>query len=213
MPKPSPRRALIVIDVQNEYIDGNFRIEYPEVRQSLPNIERAMDFAKAQGIPVAVVQHVLPAEAPIFAEGSFGVQLFPSIEKRHRDFLLTKTLPSCFAGTNFDAWLKANAIDTLVIVGYMTHNCDDSTTREAMHRGYQVELLHDAAGSLPYSNQAGEVSAEEIHKVICVVMQSTFAAVMDTDEWMDAVRTGSVPVRDNIYASNQRALASRRVPA
>lgn len=210
---PSPRRALIVIDVQNEYIDGNFRIEYPATSLSLPNIERAMDFAKAQGIPVAVVQHVLPASAPIFAEGSFGVALCPSIEQRHRDFLLTKTLPSCFAGTNFDAWLRANAIDTLVVVGYMTHNCDDSTTREAMHRGYQVELLHDATGSLPYANKAGHATAAEIHKATCVVMQSTFAAVMGTDEWMHAVRTGSAPERDNIYASNQRALATRAVPA
>jgi nicotinamidase-related amidase len=207
MPKPTPRRALIVIDVQNEYIDGKFRIEYPSVKDSLPNIERAMDFARDRAIPIVVVQHVLDPDAPIFAKGSTGVEVYPSIAARHRDHLLTKTLPSCFAGTDFGQWIDRNAIDTLVIAGYMTHNCDDSTTREAVHRGYQVELLHDAAGSLPYANKAGSATAAEIHRITCVVMQSTFAAVMSTKEWMHAVDSGDAPERDNIYTSNQRALA------
>jgi len=209
MSNPSPRRALIVIDVQNEYIDGKFRIEYPSVADSLPKIERAMDFAKERGIPIVVVQHVLSPDAPIFASGSTGVEVYPSIAARHRDHLLTKTLPSCFAGTEFGAWIEDHAVDTLVIVGYMTHNCDDSTTREAAHRGYQVELLHDAAGSLPYANKAGSATAAEIHRATCVVMQSTFAAVMSTEEWMKAVDSGEAPERDNIYASNQRAIAQQ----
>lgn len=211
MPQKPQRRALIVIDVQNEYIDGKFRIEHPDVRDSLPNIERAMDFAHRKGIPIAVVQHVLPADAPIFALGSFGVELHPRIATRHHDHLITKTLPSCFTGTDLDAWLAKNDVDTLVIVGYMTHNCDDSTTREAAHRGYHVELLHDATGSLPYRNKAGGASAAEIHRVTCVVMQSTFAAVMNTAEWMKVVEDGSEPERDNIFTSNQRAIAKAAV--
>lgn len=209
MSTASPRRALIVIDVQNEYVDGNFRIEYPPVAASLPRIEQAMDFARAQAMPIVVVQHVLPPDAPIFAAGSRGAELHPAIARRHRDHLLTKTLPSCFAGTDFGAWLRSRAIDTLSIVGYMTHNCDDSTTRQAFHEGWQVELLHDAAGSLPYANQAGSASAAEIHRVTSVVLQSTFAAVLGTDEWIAAVQAGRAPARDNIFASNQRALALR----
>lgn len=213
MPASTPRRALVVIDVQNEYIDGGLRIEHPPVAETLPNIERAMDFAQQQGIPVVVVQHVLPASAPIFAEGSVGVALHPAIARRHCDRLVTKTLPSCFTGTDFGAWLRSREIDTLCIVGYMTHNCDDSTTRQAFHEGFQVELLHDATGSLPYANQAGQASAAEIHRVTTVVLQSTFAAVLATDAWMQAVRTGQAPERDNIFASNQRALAARHASA
>ncbi|WP_265943042.1 isochorismatase family protein [Dechloromonas sp. A34] len=56
----SLKRALIVIDVQNEYFTGKLRIEYPDVRDSLANICRAMDAASAAGIPVVVVQHLLP---------------------------------------------------------------------------------------------------------------------------------------------------------
>ena len=68
----SPKRALIVIDVQNEYFTGNLRIEYPDVRQSLDNICQAMDAAHAAGIPVVVVQHLFPEGFPVFARGSQG---------------------------------------------------------------------------------------------------------------------------------------------
>lgn len=204
----SPRRALVVIDVQNEYIHGKFRIEYPPVADSLRKIAQAMDAATAAGVPIVVVQHVLPPEAPIFAAGSDGVKVHDSIAAKPHDLLLTKTLPSCFAGTAFDDWLRQRGIDTLTIVGYMTHNCDDSTTREAMHRGYQVELLSDATGSLPYSNQAGSASAEQIHKTTLVVMQSTFAAVMTTQNWLAALTNDHAPERDNIFASNQRAVGT-----
>jgi len=69
------RRALIVIDVQNEYVTGNLPIEYPSVDTSLANIGRAIDAAHAAGVPVIVVQHVAPAGAPIFAPGTDGVAL------------------------------------------------------------------------------------------------------------------------------------------
>ncbi len=53
-----PRRALIVVDVQNEYVAGGLRIEYPPVEASLRNIGSAMDAAAAAGIPVIVVQQM-----------------------------------------------------------------------------------------------------------------------------------------------------------
>lgn len=209
MSATAPRRALVVIDVQNEYVTGNFKIEYPDVQSSLAQIGKAMDAAHERGMPIVMVQHVLPPDAPIFARGSFGVELHPVVRDRPWDKLVEKTLPSTFAGTDFGAWLKDHDIDTLVIVGYMTHNCNDSTIRQAMHEGYSVEFLPDAAGSLPYQNKGGSATAAEIHRVTTVVMASTFAAVLSTDEWIASLDGGKPAPRDNIYASNQRAIAGR----
>jgi nicotinamidase-related amidase len=206
MSQQTPRRALIVIDVQNEYIDGNFLIEYPPVASSLPNIAKAIDAANANGIPVVLVQHVLPADAPIFAEGSVGVQLHPVVADRPHDHVITKTLPSTFSGAGFEEWLKENAIDTLTVIGYMTQNCNDATIREAMHKGYKVEFLPDAAGSLSYKNKAGHVTAEEMHRIITIIMESTYAATMSTDEWVENLKDPShIASPDNIYFSNLRA--------
>ena len=105
--------------------------------------------------------------------------------------------------------LKERGIDTLTVVGYMTHNCDDSTVRQAHHEGWKVELLHDATGALPYANAAGMATAEEIHRVFTVVMHSNFAAVADTDAWLSAVAKGEALPIDNVFLSNQRAIAGR----
>lgn len=205
----APRRALIVIDVQNEYVTGDLPIEYPDVHTSLANIGRAMDTARAAGVPVAVVQNFAPATSPLFARGSVGAELHQVVGSRAHDHYLEKSLPSAFAGTDLADWLAAQHIDTLAVVGYMTHNCDASTINHAVHLGLTVEFLHDAAGSVPYENSAGFASAQDIHRVFSVVLQSRFAAVASTDEWVAAVKGGVPLERGNIYASNQRARASR----
>ncbi|WP_425468041.1 cysteine hydrolase family protein [Paraburkholderia guartelaensis] len=208
----NPRRALVVIDVQNEYVSGDLPIEYPPIETSLANIGRAIDAARAAGVPVVVVQNFAPADSPLFARGSVGAELHPVVASRERDHYVEKALPSAFAGTDLKAWLADHGIDTLTVAGYMTHNCDASTVFEATHAGLAVEFLVDATGSVPYANEAGTASAEEIHRVFSTVMHTRFAAVVTTDAWLAAVEKGVPLARDNIYASNQRARANR-VPA
>ncbi|WP_036665160.1 cysteine hydrolase family protein [Paludibacterium yongneupense] len=204
-----PKRALIVIDVQNEYVTGNLRIEYPDVHSSLANIASAMDSARAAGIPVVVVQHLAAADSPLFARGSHNAELHPLIRDRPHTLRIEKTMASALTGTGLGQWLRERDIDTLSVVGYMTHNCDDATVRQASHEGWRVELLHDAAGSPPYRNALGEATAEEIHRVFTVVMHTGFAAVVSTEQWQAAVKSGSALAADSIYESNQRALAAR----
>lgn len=203
-----PNRALIVIDVQNEYVTGNLRIEHPPVQDSLARIGEAMDAARAAGIPVVVVQNRAPADAPIFALGSPGWELHPVVASRPHDHFVEKTLPGAFTETDLAAWLAERHIDTITVAGYMTHNCDASTIVDAVHRGLKAEFLVDATGSVPYANEAGFASAADIHRVFAVVLQSRFAAVVTTEAWTDAVREGRRLDRSTIFASNQAALAA-----
>lgn len=201
----APRRALVVIDVQNEYFaGGGLPIEYPPVAQSLPNITRAMDAAQAAGVPVVVVRHHAPKGAPLFQADQPTGELHPEIARRPRAHLVTKSFPSVFTGTDFAEWIARNEVDTLSIAGYMTHNCDASTAFEAMHRGLAAEFLVDATGALPYANAAGYASAEEIHRVFSVVLHSNFAAATSTDAWIAAVREGQPIAKDNVLMSNRR---------
>ncbi|MET0312221.1 MAG: cysteine hydrolase family protein [Burkholderiaceae bacterium] len=200
-----PRRALVVIDVQQEYFTGNLLIQHPPVSRSLPNIGRAMDAAAEAGIPVAVIQHSSPATSPLFAKGSPAWELHPEVARRHRDHYIEKNFPSVFTGTDFAEWLARHEIDTLAIVGYMTHNCNASTFYEAVHRKLTVEHLHDATGSLGYANAAGRASGEEIHRVLNVVFH-TLGAVASTDQWVAAVKAKEALPRGSIPASYQAAL-------
>ncbi|KRD13540.1 isochorismatase [Acidovorax sp. Root267] len=202
----APRRALIVIDVQNEYFaGGNLPIEYPPVADTLPNIIRAMDVAQAAGVPVVVVQHTAPSGAPVFDKATERWQLHPEVARRPADHHIEKNFASVFTNTGLAEWLTERGIDTLTVVGYMTHNCDASTIYEASHRGLGVEFLSDASGALPYANAAGSASAEEIHRVFSVVFHSNFAAAASTRDWVAAVQAGQALPKDNVFASNQRA--------
>jgi nicotinamidase-related amidase len=203
----APRRALLVIDIQNEYFTGRLPIEHPPVTTSLPNILRAMDAAHAAKVPVIVVQHTEAAQAPVFAVGTPGWQLHDDVASRPHDHHIRKSLPSVFTNTDLGEFLSARNIDTLTVAGYMTQNCDASTVYEATHRGLKVEFLKDATGALSYANDAGHASAEEIHRVLSVIFHTRFAAVADTNSWIAAVQDGVAIARDNIPASQARAQA------
>ncbi len=199
----NPRRALIVIDVQNEYFSGGLPIEYPDPQVSLANIGRAIDTAEAHGIPVVLVQHLAAADSPLFARGSEGAALHPAVVGRRHALLVEKGQASAFVGTGLGEWVREQQIDTLTVVGYMTQNCDDATIKHAVTLGLGAELLSDASGSPSYANRAGQATAEEIHRVVTVTLQAAFAAVASTDAWIAAVEAGEALPRDNIYSSTR----------
>lgn len=176
-------RALLVIDVQNEYFDGALPITHPVGH--LENILRVMDRASETKVPTIVVRHHFEgADFPFFQRESHGWQLHPSVAERPRDLLVDKTLPGSFTGTNLESWLRDQGIDLVTIAGYMTHMCCDTTARQAVHRGFQVEFLSDATGTLPLDNRAGSVTAEELHRSILCAQQMLLSEVVSTDEWL-----------------------------
>src|SRR4051812_39610535 len=111
-------------------------------------------------------------------------ELHPEVAGWPRDLLVEKTLPGSFTHTPLDAWLRERGIDTVTIAGYMTHMCCDTTAREAVHRGFNVEFLSDATGTLPLSNAAGEVTAEELHRSILCAQQMLLSEVLPSSRWI-----------------------------
>ena len=187
------RRALIVVDVQNEYFDGILQIQHPPREASLANITRAIDTAVELDLPVVVLQHELPEGAPVFAVNSPSWSLHPEIERRMKPEFkrASKVYGSAFSAAGVAEWLQEKQVDTITIVGYMTNNCDIATAVDAESRGIGAEVLSDASGAIHLSNAAGNVSAEQLHQTLMVVLNSNFAAVSDTDSWVEAVRAGT----------------------
>lgn len=181
------KRAVLVIDVQNEYFTGKLPVTYPE--NSFENIIKVMDFTNENNIPIALIQHTNPGkDAVTFKKGTDGHDIHEDILKRKYDKIIEKNLPGSFTGTELEQWLKEKNVDTIVICGYMTQMCCDTTARQAMHLGLNVEFLSDATGTLDISNSAGEISAEELHKAILVTQAMRFSEVMSTDKWIKDIR-------------------------
>ena len=175
-------RALLVIDVQNEYFSGALPITHPAGH--LERILGVMDAATGL-IPVAVIQHAFAEpNKPFFQKGTLGWELHPEVAVRPRDVLIEKNLPGSFTGTGLEQWLRERGISTVTIAGYMTHMCCDTTARQAVHRGFQVEFLSDATGTLPLSNSAGQVTAEELHRSILCAQQMLLSEVLPSSEWI-----------------------------
>jgi nicotinamidase-related amidase len=173
-------RALLVIDVQNEYFNGALPITHPAGH--LEHILKVMDAATGR-IPVVVVQHGTD-DLPIFRKGSKSWELHPEVAGRPRDLLVQKSLPGSFTNTGLDEWLRERGVTTVSIAGYMTHMCCDTTARQAVHRGFKSEFLSDATGTLPLSNAGGTATAEEIQRSILAAQAQFLSDVLPSSEWI-----------------------------
>lgn len=182
-------RALLIIDVQNEYFTGALPITHPVGH--LETILGVMDAARTNEIPTVTVQHHFAdnANMPMFRRGTSEWDLHPEIAQRPVEHHIEKQLPGSFTGTDLDEWLKKRGIDTVTIAGYMTHMCCDTTARQAVHRGLKVEFLSDATGTLPLSNTAGEVTAEELHRSILCAQQMLLSEVLPASDWTERIAT------------------------
>ena len=175
-------RALLVIDVQREYFEGALPITHPHGH--LDNVLNVMDEAAEASVPTAVIRHhQADPESPIFRLDSDMWQLHPEVDQRPRDVLIDKQLPGSFTNTDLDKWLKGVGADTISIAGYMTHMCCDTTARQAFHRGYRVEFLRDATGTLNVENEAGSATAEQLQTSILVAQQMFISEVLSTQDW------------------------------
>ncbi|MBO3462494.1 MAG: cysteine hydrolase [Aetokthonos hydrillicola CCALA 1050] len=171
------------MDVQNEYFTGKLPVTYPS--GSLDKILETMNTASLQNIPVVVVQHTQPdADSPIFRKGSPEWELHPEIIKRPHDLLIEKNLPGSFTNTKLEAWLRKWEIDTVVISGYMTQVCCDTTARQASHLGFSVEFLSDATGTLAFKSDTDAATDEELHRATLVAQYPFFSKVISTSNWI-----------------------------
>ncbi|MGD7002062.1 isochorismatase family protein [Corynebacterium halotolerans] len=198
-----PRRALIVVDVQNEYFNGPLEIQYPPRDESLANIHQIIETAEENGLPVALIEHQYEEGFPVFAPGSEGQRSHSEIESRVGDawHRVTKNYSSVFPETGLEDWLKSHNVDTITLVGYMTNNCILATAVDAEPRGVTVEVLSDATGAINLSNEAGSAPAKQVHETLMALLNSNFATVATTAAWNSAV-SGKEPLPgSNLLAS------------
>jgi nicotinamidase-related amidase len=177
------KKALMVIDVQNEYFDGKLPIEYPE--NSFENIILAIESANKKDIPVILIQHTNSnIYSPNFKKGSKEWEIHEKVLEKDHDIIIEKNLPGSFTKTQLESYLKENDIKKVAICGYMTHMCCDTTARQAMHLDFEVEFLNDATGTRDVSNYSGDISAEKLHKATLITQAMKFSKVMSTEDWV-----------------------------
>jgi nicotinamidase-related amidase len=142
----SQQRALIVIDVQNDYFpDGKFPLW--NVEATLDKVESAIARARADAVPVILVQHVADASkgaAPFFNQGTWGVEIHARIRAAAPDAsVVTKSFADSFLQTTLEQKLTELGIGELLICGMMTQNCVTHTAISKAAEKYKVSILGD----------------------------------------------------------------------
>ncbi|MBK1810029.1 isochorismatase family protein [Clostridium sp. YIM B02505] len=137
------KKALIVIDLQNDYFpEGKFPLWNAE--STLNNVEKAIEKANQNNIPIILVQHVSGSNSSFFSEGTEGVEIHPRVLKAAPNGRnVIKKVADSFYNTNLEEVLSELEIEELLICGMMTQNCVAFTAISKEAEKYSVKILGD----------------------------------------------------------------------
>ncbi|RIW31977.1 cysteine hydrolase [Bacillus salacetis] len=149
-------QALIIIDAQQELIEGNQETSSVfNKTQLLSTINLVIEKAQVSGIPILFVRDLDVAEG----RGA-GFQVHETIHVPEDSMMFDKSATNSFHGTELLPYLKAMDARHLVMMGCATEHCIDSAVRTATVSGFDVTLVADG-----HSTTDNDVlSAEQIIK-------------------------------------------------
>lgn len=145
------KKALVVIDLQNDYFEGG---KFPlwNSEQTLNEIKRVVSEATKMSMPVIYIQHVADpsiGEAPFFNEGTDGVKIHKELlEVAPSAIIVRKAYADGFYETILEETLNELEIEELLICGMMTQNCVTHTAISKSAEKYAVKVLQDCCTSM-----------------------------------------------------------------
>lgn len=172
-------RALIVVDIQNDYFPGGANELVGSTEAAAVAVEVKRHF-KESGLPVFMIQHIsIRPGATFFLPNTNGVEIHESIAVEDGDHLVVKHYPNSFRETNLLELLKTLEISELTVVGMMTHMCIDTTVRAASDLGFKVELIGNACATKDLEYGGRKVAATDVHASFLAAIDGSFATVRD----------------------------------
>ena len=192
--------AVVLIEYQNDFTsDGG--VLHPAVTEvmdktgMLANTKRGVEKAKAAGAtvmhapitfadgynelsahPYGILKGVVDGNA--FVKGTWGAAIVDDLAPETGDILIEgKRGLDTFASTNLDFILRSKGITTIVLGGFLTNCCVESTMRSGYENGYKVITLSDCVAA---------TSAEE-HDNALRYDYPMFSQPMTSKEFIEAI--------------------------
>ncbi|VVE49622.1 isochorismatase [Pandoraea pneumonica] len=131
--------ALLVIDFQRGLIDDEPRPG--DVERTTENINALMENARRGGVPVVLIQH---EDNRGLVRDSSPWELAKELQAGAGDFRVGKRTPDSFLGTELESLLTSLGVKHVVVCGYASEFCVDTTVRRAAALGYPVTIAADA---------------------------------------------------------------------
>jgi len=182
-----PARALILIDIQNDYFPGG-KWPLSGMEAAADRAARVLEGARKAGDVVVHVRHEFPsAEAPFFTPESPGAKIHPKVDPRGNEPVVLKHQVNAFRDTELKQVLDRNGVNEVVIVGAMSHMCVDAGTRAASDLGYKCTVVHDACATRDQEFEGKVVPAADVHAAFMAALKFGYAELVSTDEFLATV--------------------------
>ena len=168
--------TLILIDCQNTYTSGVMELE--GVQAALDETSTLLERARVAGIPIIHIQHNDGPGSLYDIDGESGA-IVDRVAPRVGEPVVVKNYPNSFVGTDLEQRLKSIDAGNLVLAGFMTHMCVNSTARGAFNLGFAPTVVAAATATraLP-SLTSAEVPAAAIQSASLAGMADLFAVVV-----------------------------------
>jgi nicotinamidase-related amidase len=179
-PPPLAAATLVIIDAQNEYLDG--KLALPGAGPALAALVRLLGRAREAGARVVHVQHK-GRPGGLFDLAARGGGIIEAVQPIGDEAVLHKPLPNAFAQTELDATLKKLGRSQIVLAGFMTHMCVSSTARASLDLGYKATVAADAAATRDLPDPlGGTIAADALHRAALAALADRFAIVARVDQ-------------------------------
>jgi nicotinamidase-related amidase len=169
--------ALILIDIQNTYRRGVMQLT--NVEPAILEAQKLLKMARALKVPVIHIQHDAGVGSPYDVTADIGA-IAAEVAPIAGEKVIVKNYPNAFVQTSLDAELKTLGVQNIVLAGFMTHMCVNSTAHGAFNLGYAPTIVASATATRPLMSTNGKVlSAEEVHLGALASTRDLYAVVVD----------------------------------
>lgn len=155
--------AILVIDMQNDFVDPKGKLCVAGAKATIPAITKLNNLARSRGWKVVwIVRHhrasgvdVDAPRIPLFTDGqtgycvpgTWGYQLADGLEREKEDLVVEKWRNSAFFQTNLDLILRRMGVKTVILAGTQYPNCVRGTANDAMSYDYETVICTDACSA------------------------------------------------------------------
>jgi nicotinamidase-related amidase len=179
------KRALIVIDLQNDYFPGG-KFTLSGTDAAADNAAKLIEAFRATGDLVVHVRHESEPGDTFFVRGSAGAETHPKVAPKSGEPVVVKVQINAFRDTDLKATLDRHGITDIAICGAMSHMCVDAATRAASDFGYASTVVHDACASRDLDFNGVHVPAAQAHAAFMAALEFGYAKAVSTATFLDS---------------------------
>jgi nicotinamidase-related amidase len=167
--------TLVMIDCQNTYTHGVMALD--GVSDALDEAAKLLERARAAGIPIVHIQHDSGVGSPYDVRAEIG-QIVDQVAPRGSEPVIVKQFPDAFVQTELHDRLTAGSAHNLLLAGFMTHMCVNSTARGAFNLGYAPTVVASATATRALPGPTGEVPAATLQAASLAAVADLFGIVV-----------------------------------